>query len=110
MGLGLGAPHYSSRTQSQVPRVGLDYFFITSGGIKKDSELELSDMEVEECISNGTIIKCIIVCDWDGKALWAHVVPRKGVHDDDYVPQLVVDDLKWMGYSRVILKYDWHTG
>merc|ERR1711923_132205 len=39
MGRGLGTPHLSSQGQSSIPRVGLDYFYITSGGIKKEDEL-----------------------------------------------------------------------
>ena len=38
--------------------------------------------------------------------LWAHVIPRKGVDRDDYSAQMVVKDLRWMGYHRIILKYD----
>ena len=42
MGRGLGMPHTSSQSQSQIPRIGLDYFFITDAGVKKTDELEMS--------------------------------------------------------------------
>ena len=106
MGRGLGTPHSGSQSHSQVPRVGLDYFFITDVGVKKKQKLEMTNEEVEKAISDGSIIKCVIVRDWDGKSLWAHVIPRKGVDRDNYSAQMVVKDLRWMGYHRIILKYD----
>ena len=42
MGRGRGSPHVH-HAPSQVPRVGLGYFFITSGGVKRKSELQLPD-------------------------------------------------------------------
>ena len=35
MGRGLGTPHSGLHNHSQIPPVGLDYFFITDAGVKK---------------------------------------------------------------------------
>ena len=42
MGRGLGFQHQSVSTKSSVPRVGVDYFFIASGGVKKRDELDVA--------------------------------------------------------------------
>ena len=34
MGRGVCTPHYSQNTESTVPRVGLDYFYLTQGEVK----------------------------------------------------------------------------
>ncbi len=40
MGRGLGAPHPTDASISRVPRIGMYYFFITSGGVKRRGELK----------------------------------------------------------------------
>ena len=35
MGRALGQPHRSSETHSDIPRVGIDYFFITKGAFRR---------------------------------------------------------------------------
>ena len=47
MGQGRGDQHRSG-PESTIPRMGLDYFFITSGGVKKRSELELDAAAIDE--------------------------------------------------------------
>ena len=106
MGRGLGTPHLSSQGQSSIPRVGLDYFYITSGGIKKEDELGITNQELEDGLVKGDIVKCIVIRDWDNKSVWAHVIPQKGLDDDYYTARLIVKDLRWMGHGRLILKFD----
>ena len=40
MGRGRGEPHKRTHDESSIPAVDIDYFFITSGGVKKWNELE----------------------------------------------------------------------
>ena len=40
------------------------------------------------------------------KAVFAHVVPCKGVDEDEYVSSIVVKDLEWVGHMAMILKAD----
>ena len=64
MGRGLGIQHRGGSSESFIPIVALDYFFITPGGIKKKSEL-IADGETEESINTsrerGEIVECIVI-------------------------------------------------
>ncbi len=39
MGRGVGTQHYSRHNASSIPRVGLEFFYLTQGGVKLRSEL-----------------------------------------------------------------------
>ena len=39
----------------------MDYFFITSGGVRKRKELEMSDEALEKARSEGEVLKCLVV-------------------------------------------------
>ena len=85
-GRGRGEQHRTS-PGSSVPIVGLDYFFITSGGVMKRNELEYElDADGEEQLDNaraqGTIVKCIIIRCLNSKNVFAHSVPRKGADEE----------------------------
>ena len=109
-GRGRGEQHRSS-PGSSVPIVGLDYFFITSGGVMKRDELEYGlDTAGEEQLSaaraQGNIVKCIVIRCFDSKNIFAHCVPCKGVDEEGYVADLVVRDILWLGHSELIVKGD----
>ena len=38
--------------------------------------------------------------------MFAHVVPKKGVDEDGFAVKCIVDDVKWFGYTKVVLKTD----
>ncbi len=110
MGRGRGAQHRGAE-QSVVPMVGIDYFFITHGGVKKRNEVEHPETEEGEAALNdarerGDLIKCILVRCFATKCLAAHCVPYKGAGEDDYVAGLVAEDILWLGHSELILKSD----
>ena len=110
MGRGRGAPHGPS-SDGNVAIVGIDYFFVTRGGVKKRSEIdypttEAGDGEVNIAREAGELVKCIVIRCSQFKAVFAHVVPRKGLDEDDYVADLVVEALSWLGHTSVILKAD----
>ena len=52
------------------------------------------------------MVKVLVVRDSNTKFVFAHVVPRKGVSEDAYAVDMLVADVMWLGYSRVILKSD----
>lgn len=110
MGRARGA-HHSASGSSTTAVIGIDYFFITAGGVKKRSELEIKeDVEgsaaLEAARTSGDIVKCIVIRCAKSKAIFAHVVPCKGVDEEDYVAGLVVNDLAWLGYTAMIIKAD----
>ncbi len=105
-----GAQH-SASGECTIAIIGMDYFFITRGGIKKRSELEYPEDEpgnaaMEAAREGGEIIKCIVIRCSKSKVIFAHVVPCKGVDEDDFVANTVVEDLAWFGYTSMIIKAD----
>ena len=110
MGRGRGHQHRAGAA-STIALIGLDYFYITEGGLKRRKELEFTmddagDAATEEARKKGEIIKCIVVRCTKSKVVLGHVVPCKGADEDDYVSRLIADDLNWFGYVAVILKSD----
>ena len=59
LGRGRGMQHRHG-TGSIVPIVGFDYFFLTTGGVKKKTELGMSDEAIAEARSKGDIVKCLL--------------------------------------------------
>ena len=83
MGRGIGAPHFAMAHECKVPIISIDYFFVTSGGLKIRSELEYldgpeGDEQLEQDRRQGKILKCIILKWKHSKAVFAHAVPCKG--------------------------------
>ena len=109
-GRGRGGNHHPSHGSS-VPVVGIDYFFITSGGVVKRDELEYAlDAAGEEQLfaarAQGSIVKCIVARCFNSKNVFAHCVPCKGADEEGYVADLVVKDITWLGHSELIVKGD----
>ena len=107
LGRGHGIQHMSRGAKTWiVPIVGLDYFFLTKGGVKARKELDMEDAEIQEARGKGDIVKCLIVRCYASKAVFAHVIPAKGVDEEGIIPELVVHDLQWLGHTRIIMKAD----
>ena len=49
-------------------------------------------------------IKILVVRDNRSKAVFAHVVPVKGIDEKGYAVSALVEDVKWLGYTSVTLK------
>ena len=68
---------------------------------------DLSSLSCEETIqaawSRGEAVKCSIVRCHKSKAIFAHVVPCKGAGEQVIMSAMVVDDVEWLGHSRVIM-------
>ena len=111
MGRGLGQQHSRVDRSSTIPRVGIDYYFITKDGVAlkdemKDDGQDMTQTDVNKGRKDGSIVKCLIVRCWDTKCVFTHVVPCKGNDEEQYVANLVVSDIEWMGHARVIIKHD----
>ena len=94
-----------------MPIIGMDYFFLTKGGVRTREELgfaktEAVDSELEAARTSGDLVKCLVVRCFLSKALFAHVIPQKGVDENNTVCEFALGDLEWLGYTRVILKAD----
>ena len=109
-GRGRGDQHRSAPSSS-IPIVGIDYFFITAGGVMNRRELDHGpdqdgERELLAARKDGTIVKCLIIRCTATKCIFAHCVPCKGADEDDYVATLVVNDILWLGHTEVIVKAD----
>jgi hypothetical protein len=111
-GRGRGEAHRQGHG-STVPIIGLDYFFLTESGVKRRKELrpeyELDaegDAKLEEDRDKGIIVKAILIRCRNSKCLFAHGVPCKGADEQDYVANLVAEDVLWLGHTEIILKGD----
>jgi hypothetical protein len=111
MGRGLGEQH-RARPKSMIPRIGIDYFYLTDRGIHKREELEeypnTTDgaLRMQDDRQAGKLVKCLIVRDWETKNVFGHVIPVKGADEDAFAASLASEDIKWLGHTRVILKGD----
>ena len=92
LGRGRGAPH-TSTGKSDIPVVGIDYFFITKGGsIQTKLEVEAAD-DMEEKRKKGEVVKCIVIRCSYSKCIFAHIVPRKGLDEENVVVDMILNDL-----------------
>ena len=107
-GRGVGPQHYSLGQESTIPRIGLDYFYLTKGGIKMASEIKTTDdmFEIDEQRQTGQAIKCLLIKCLETKNIFAYVVPAKGVDEDGHVVNLIVRAVQWIGHTRFIFKAD----
>ena len=110
MGRGRGDPHLSS-AGSNIPIVGLDYFFIDDDAVKRRDELDYErnaegEAALEAARASGALIKCLVVRCKASKCLWAYVIPRKGADEEDFAANLVVQDVEWLGHTEIIIKGD----
>ena len=105
LGRGRGLQH-RVRPGSLIPIVGIDYYFLTGSGIKLRSELAMSDEEVDTARQRGDLAKCLVVRCYVSKSVFGHVIPRKGLDEDGIVVGMILQDLEWMGHTRLIIKAD----
>ncbi len=80
-----------------IPIVAFDYLFIVERGVVRREELQ--DGEAERAL-----LKILVVKDLRSKAVFAHAVPQNGVDADGYAVLRLIEDIRWLGYTKVILK------
>ena len=107
MGRGLGEQRGTHVGRAhEIPIVGIDFWYITTGGIKRRDELQGTDEEIKAEREEGKMIKCLIVRCYETKSVFAHVIPFKGTLEDPYVVDLACSDIAWLGHVKLILKGD----
>ncbi len=105
LGRGRGLQHRAC-LGSVIPIIGVDYFFLTERGVQLKEELDMSAEEVSAARARGDIAKCLIVRCYASKAVFGHVVPCKGLDEDGLVVDMLLQDLEWLGHTRIIVKAD----
>ena len=99
-----GRPH-------RIPIVGVDFWYITSDGIKSRDELEWGNDDegaekLKKAREEGAITKCLVIRCYGTKCVYAHVIPSKGSQEDPYIVDLVCSDIAWLGHVKLIVKGD----
>ena len=97
-GRGTGEQHRPSGT-STIPVIAFDYLFIT-----KEKVLTREELSDEE--EKNVVLKVLVVKDTKSRTIFAHAVRQKGVDEEGYAVARVVEDVKWLGYTKQILKID----
>ena len=105
LGRGRGLQH-RTRTGPVIPVIGLDYFFLTGAGVVLQKDLKMDDTQVDEARTKGEVVKCLVVRCFVSKAVFGHVIPRKGLDEDGIVVTKILQDLEWLGHTRLIIKAD----
>ena len=102
-GCGIEFGHSTSSKESHsIPVIGFDYMFLTS----KDVLTKAEWMKLDASERDPYALKVLVVRDTKSKCLFAHGVPQKGVDEGRFAVSALVDDIKWMGYSKLLLKSD----
>lgn len=103
-GRGIDMKHSSADQEGRgIAIVGFDYMFVTGSNVY--SRVEWSECE-ERNVDAKDVLKVLVVRDFKSKALFAHAIRCKGADVEGFAVQCVVDDFKWLGCSKVILKSD----
>ena len=101
-GRGREMGHHAVETNARsVPTISFDYMFMNSKGDAVENIITDGGTDVHD---DG--IKVLVVKDSRSKAIFAHVVPEKGVDDRQYAVSVLMEDVQWMGYTKLILKSD----
>ena len=98
-GRGTGEQHRES-SGSSIPIIAFDYLFATDKGLKRRAELEGDEDD------KAAVLKILVVKDSKSKTVFAHAVPQKGVDADGYAVVRLVEDIRWLGYTKILLKAD----
>ena len=92
-GRGTGEQHRKRTGDRAVCVFSFDYLFLDASGQKIAREtLSAERGEVDLTI--------LVVKDSKGKSLFGHVVPQKGVDQENYAVDILLGDLKWLGYQK----------
>ena len=111
-GKSCGEQHRQRHKQRQIPIIAMDYFFITPDKrVLKREELPFAqdpdgDAALREELLEGKLLKLILIRDGWTKCMFAHVIPQKGIDQERFSLTRVVEDIMWLGHTRVILKSD----
>ena len=88
--------HCMPKEPSAASTLPFDYAFLSDGD-------EILAQEAFEAAGEGGI-KFLVVRDSNSKAIFGHVVPTKGIDEKGFSVDSLVEDIKWLGYAKLILK------
>ena len=74
-----------------------DYAFVGDKG-------DISSQEQAETEEGSVTV--LTARDSQSKAVFGHVVPKKGIDEKGFAVDAIIEDVKWLGYTKTILKTD----
>ncbi len=97
-GRGGGEQHRRRTEAKSISVFAFDYLLLDASG----KVLKREDVTAETEVG----LKILVAHDSKGKACFAHVVPRKGIDADHYAVDVLLKDVKWLGYTHISLRSD----
>ena len=89
--------HRRRQHERQISIFSFDYLHIDeSGDISRGDKTTKDEKTITVLVATESRSGCI----------FAHIVPQKGVDREHYVVDALVEDIKWLGFQRLILKSD----
>ena len=85
----------------RVPLIAFDY-----AGISDKGEVRKVGSELQFEPGDESATRILVIKDDKSQYCFAHVVPCKGVDKDRFTVECIVNDIIWMGYTKVMLKCD----
>jgi hypothetical protein len=96
-GRATGEQHLARNAQKQITTFSMDYLYLTKSRVVEKEAL-LDGEEVE--------MKVLVAKDAKTKTLFANAVVAKGCDEEGYAITRIVEDIAWLGHTRMILKSD----
>ena len=97
-GRGGGEQHRRRTEAKSISVFAFDYLLLDASG----KVLKREDVTAETEVG----LKILVAHDSKGKACFAHVVPQKGIDADHYAVDVLLKDVKWLGYTHISLRSD----
>ena len=99
-GRSTGEPHRARTGKRGISVFTFDYLHLDASGqvVKRNGDEAEEEWDVDVTI--------LVAKDTMTKAVFAHVVPQKGIDLEHYAVDVLVKDLKWLGHQRVSLRSD----
>ena len=96
-GRATGEQHVKRKDEKKISTFSMDYLYCTKSRVVSRGELEEGE-EVE--------LKALVAKDSRSKTVFAHAVEVKGADDAGYAVSRMVEDIAWLGHTKIILKSD----
>ena len=98
-GRGKDSYHRRCENSNEVPRVGLDYMFLTEKGVthlRKEAEEAAAETGAE-------YLTALVMKDFMTESIFAYPVEGKGTQKAPWLVRMIVEDLKTCGLDNCIL-------
>jgi hypothetical protein len=97
-GRSTGEQHRHRTGERRICVFSFDYLYLDKSGkpIKRDALATMEDVDVTILVAKAS----------RGKAVFSHVVPPKGVDMEHYALDVLMKDLKWLGFQQISLRSD----